>query len=55
MKKEDVAMSSFFVAVTANGPNSPPKRLDYLPLINSKDLFKYSFALGEGVLSSSLV
>jgi len=27
-EKEDVAMSSFCVAVTASGPNSPPKRLD---------------------------
>jgi hypothetical protein len=48
-------MSSFFVAVTANGPNSPPKRLDYSPLTKAKALFRYSFALGDGVNSSSLV
>jgi hypothetical protein len=48
-------MSSFFVAITANGPNSPPKRLDYLPLANSRARFKYSFVLTEGVNWSSFV
>jgi hypothetical protein len=54
-EKEDVAMSSFFVTITSNGPKSPPKRLDYPPLTKAKHLFRYSLALGEGVYSSSFV